>query len=312
MEQYRREPIARCRLPLLSLGGILLFVLGGLSSDMPAGGTESPETDPPETPAWARENLPSWVAPFVGKQGLPDPWPQKKGPLGSATSGIDRWQANHFIVYRPETAAYLYQQYTPTKVAYRRGSLPAYEKVVEKYARGDATDRQKAMALLKSLADVCRHPTIPPLGPRVRADRGLLDEDLLKSGGGFCNEQARVFVRLCQVAGIPARMVFLFYADNRTGHVVAEFFADGRWSMADTSWLCVFPAEDGHLLSAAEIHADEAGRQRAIAAYRARWREMLAMSDEYLGGPGARTTLEKKLAAPDVPGCFGVLNYPLP
>ena len=77
----------------------------------------------------------------------------------------------------------------------------------------------------------------PTTGLDPRSRRTIL----LKSGAGWCNEQAHVFVRLCQVADIPAHMVFLFYADNRSGHVVAEFHADGRWAMADTSWLCVFP-----------------------------------------------------------------------
>jgi hypothetical protein len=41
----------------------------------------------------------------------------------------------------------------------------------------------------------------------VDGNRNLDDEALLASGCGWRNEQARVFIRLCQVNGIPARML---------------------------------------------------------------------------------------------------------
>ena len=219
-------------------------------------------------PAWAKDSLPAEMLPYLGKFGLPEPFPQRAGPLGKGVAGIDRWQANRFIVYRAETAKFLYGDYTPLRVEYRPGSLPSYERLVQEYTRGKTGQRDKALALLtRAMAERFPHPTMPPLGPHCRADRGLLDEELLKSGCGFCNEQARVFARLCQVAGIPARLVYLFYADQRTGHTICEIHVDGRWAMADASWFCVFPAADGHWLSAAECHAegaDSAARGRGV------------------------------------------------
>lgn len=269
-----------------------------------------------DVPGWLKEELPDGVQPYVGKRGLPEPWSKRPGPLGSSVAGIDRWQANHFIVHRPETARFLEEAYTPLKVAYRPGTLPAYEKAVARHARGLTANGEKARALLRAMPSLLRHPSIPPCGPHARPDRSLDDEALLQSGAGWCNEQARVFVRLCQAAGVPARMVFLFYADKRSGHVVAEFHADGRWALADTSWLCVFPGKDGRLLSAAEAHAEE-GRRHAEAAYRARYDELLTLSDEELtSGPRSaakvRQALRARKTAPDRLYTFGVLNYPLP
>ncbi len=168
--------------------------------------------------------------------------------------------------------------------------------------------------LTEALPAVCRHPSIPPCGDRERPDPNLDDEALLASGGGWCNEQARVFVRLCQVAGVPARIIFLFYADNRSGHVIAEFYADGRWSLADTSWHCAFPGEGDKLLSAAEAH-DAKWRTTVAKRYRARYRELLEMTDEQLGAanrPRLRQGLESKLESAPELAVFGVLNYPLP
>ena len=286
------------------------------------------------TPAWVKETLPDEILPFLGKRGLPEPWCARNGPLGSGVAGIDRWQANHFIVYRKETAEFLNGKYTRLGVDYQPGTLPTYEKVVAEYAAGLKTDREKALALLtRALPRVLMHPTMPPLGPACRANRALDDEALLKSGTGFCNEQARVFARLCQVAGIPARMVYLFYSGGRGGHTIAEFYADGRWAMADASWFCVFPAPDGHLLSAVECH--ESGNGQVVAqTYFARFQELIKMSDEQLVGrhfPGspddanrvkqmaaaakrAREGLQSKtldyLATHLAQ--FGLLNYPLP
>jgi hypothetical protein len=269
----------------------------------------------PEVPQWAREQLPAPIQPFLGRAGLPEPWRSIGGPLGSAVAGIDHWQANHFVVYRPETAKFLYEQYTPVKVSYRPGSLPLCEQVAARHTAGLSADREKALALLRAMPLICRHPTMPPLGGRVRPDRGLLDEALLESGVGFCNEQARIFVRLCQVSGIPARMVFLFHADQRTGHVVAEFYADGRWAMADASWMCAFPDEEGRLMSAAELHEKPAGPQRGVQVLRARFEELLKLADAELDGPQTgrgRRIIEDKLQRPDVFDTFGVLNYPSP
>jgi len=246
-----------------------------------------------------------------------------------------RWQANRFIAYRAETARFLYGAYTPLKVEYRPGTLPAFEKLVARYTVGLKTDRERAVALLtEALPREFRHPTMPPLGAPARADRALPDEELLRSGAGFCNEQARAFTRLCHVAGIPARIVHLFYSDKRTGHTVSEFYADGRWAMADSSWSCVFPAADGRLMSAAECHEEGPTRRRVGEAYFARFQKLIAMSDEELVGghfAGSDATAgrkEKVAAAADATRKglraktaqalggqlwrFGIINNPLP
>ena len=278
-----------------------------------AAGAVAADPEEGEAPAWAKDRLPSRITPFVGRHGLPEPWSKRAKPLGTSVAGIDRWQANHFVVYRPETAEFLDTSYTPLKVNYRPGLLPGYEKVAARYTLPGQSDREKAVALLtRAMPAVFRHPTIPPLGKPVRADRNLADEELLATGCGFCNEQARVYVRLCQVVGIPARMVFLFYADNRTGHVVAEFYADGQWSMADNSWYCVFRAPGGKLLSAAELHRTASSPEIADRVYQARFAEILKLGDADFGSEPANARKLLAQRTSDGLSIFGVLNYPLP
>jgi len=276
-----------------------------------------PDFDPTNCPAWAKEILPPWTKPFIGKNGLPVKW-RPRAMLGSSVKGIDRYQANQFINYRSETAEFLYKDFTPIKVSYKAGTLPTYEKLAAKHTVGLKTDTEKAVALLKAVPQFFRHPTMPPLGPAVKADRNLddADEALLTTGCGWCNEQARVFVRLCQVSGIPARVIHLF----GQGHTVAEFYADGRWAMADASNFFVAAGADGKLLSAAQCNDGGEGQRAYAQAKLRRIREMLAMSDQELGfttTEQARKWRESnaKFSVDELEALeigFGVINYPLP
>ncbi|NDC62747.1 MAG: hypothetical protein EBZ59_01865 [Planctomycetia bacterium] len=239
--------------------------------------------DPPEAPDWCRETVPEAIRPCLGKNGLGSPWGDKPGPLAKGVQGIDRYQANHFVVYRGESAAFIYDDYTPLEVRYRPGTLPAYEAAVARYTAGCRTATEKAVALLTvAVPALTKHPTMPPCGARVPPGRGLQDGPLLESGLAWCNEQARIFARLCTVAGIPARIVHLFFSNKKSGHTIAEFYADGRWCMADASWFTVFPGPDGRLLSAAECHDRGVGQEHAGLAYRKRMEELVKLSDDRL------------------------------
>jgi hypothetical protein len=294
-----------------------------------AGAPDEALADPADCPAYVKEPTPPWAAPHLGRFGIPDPWPRHPGPLATNCAGIDRWQANHFIGYNKRTAGPLYDSYTPLRVPpCAKGRFPRCEKLVAEYTAGLSSDREKALALLtRAMPAHCLHPTIPPLGGPCPADRNLDEDGLLASGTAWCNEQARVFTRLCHLAGIPARLVFLFYADGKSGHVVSEFYADGRWSMADSSWNIVFPAVDGHLMSAAEGHAE--GRALAGKTYLQRIETVFRQSDEILAGkdvppgPDRPKALAERVARlreyfhKPTPyygdlWAFGLLNNPMP
>ena len=108
--------------------------------------------------------MPVWVQPYLGKYGLPAPFPQQKNALGNCTAGVDMWQANHFVGYCAETARYLYEAYTPTTLQYRKGPFPLCEKIVAQYTAGLTTDREKALALLtRAIPELIAHPSHPAL-----------------------------------------------------------------------------------------------------------------------------------------------------
>ncbi len=280
----------------------------------------SPEYTPPETPAWAKVTVPEAMRPYLGKNGLDPVWRDVPGPLAKGVMGLDRYQANNFVVWRPETERFLYSEYTPLTVRYRKGTLPLYESFSAPIVAGCRTDTERGVALLLKGLPHVKHPTVPPCCAPVGPGRNATDEELLRSGQGWCNEQARVFIRLCQVNGIPARIIHLFYSDRKTGHTIAEFYADGAWRMADASYWCVFPGPDGALMSAAQCHDGGSGQEWCGRAYYRRQQEMVKLSDAELNLPnqedpaawrarfGAETAeyLARKMWT------FAVMNHPLP
>ena len=279
-----------------------------------------PEFNPPDCPDWAKETLPAHIQPFRGRNGMPSPYRERDYPLGREVRGLDRYQANQFITYRPETAKYLYEEYTPLRVNYRRGLLPTCEALAAEVTAGCRTETEKMLALLTKGASRVKHPAVPPCGAFVPGDRNLDDETLLKRGLGWCNEQARVFIRLCQINGIPARICHTHYSDTTTGHCIAECYVAGRWRMADASWFCVFPGPDEQLLSAAQCHDGGAGQQHCGLAYYRRMQELLKLSDADLNFASQQAAAEWRQSVAGQTAddfarkmhCFSLINYPLP
>ena len=123
-----------------------------------------------------------------------------------------------------KTAGYLYSGFTPLKTRYVRGSRPLLEQTVAEVVKPGMTGRQKALALMRRCRDNRRRGL-------ARGDlfAGGTEEELLKLGAIQCNYISRVFVCLCQVAGMPART----FSSHISGHMMAEVCADGKWAWID-------------------------------------------------------------------------------
>jgi len=177
-------------------------------------------------------------------------------------AGIDREQSLGMVRLCPETEQVLYgPDFSPRRVRYRRGSRPKLEAVAAELR--SATARESAMAAMRWTAQHVAHPHL--VGP-VPPDRSLTEEELIESGVGWCNEQTRVFIALCEVMEIPARLCFLFHENTRCSHTTAEAYVDGRWAWIDVSFEVTVELPDGRLAEAREL----SGPQRDLAhqAYR--------------------------------------------
>ncbi|MDX3104617.1 transglutaminase domain-containing protein, partial [Nonomuraea angiospora] len=99
---------------------------------------------------------------------------------------------------------------------------------------------------------------------RTPPDRALTEEQIVDSGAGWCNEQARVLVALAAVRGIPGRLCFAVHENLRCGHTTVELYLDGGWAFFDPTFAVHVERRDGRLAEAREI----AGNPAADLAYR--------------------------------------------
>jgi transglutaminase-like putative cysteine protease len=236
------------------------------------------------------------------------------------TAGIDRYQANNFLNWRPETAEFIRNTYTPTTVGYVAGTLPELEKLAGECTRGLRTNAEKAEAILMGPGKTLKHPFVPQIGERVKGDRDLDEQDLLENGTAWCNEQARVFVRLCQTQNIPARLIHLFYSNPPIGHTIAEFYDGSGWCLVDASYFIVLRDKDGRPLSAADCHDRGPGQARAGELWFAAISALVAEASRGQGEePDARLVAWlKNQEGKSAETCsaeldfFGAMNYPLP
>jgi glycosyltransferase involved in cell wall biosynthesis len=90
----------------------------------------------------------------------------------------------------------------------------------------------------------------------------LTSRKIIERGKGLCSESARVFITLCQKAGLKARRVSLYSAEfdfsQTTGrssgsHGIAEVYIEGRWVVFDTFWGKFFLVGEDRLASIKDI-----------------------------------------------------------
>ena len=61
---------------------------------------------------------------------------------------------------------------------------------------------------------------------------GGVEEFVIAKGSDWCAELARVFCALCEMIGVPARLVFALDGSD-DGHVLAECYKGGEWMLVD-------------------------------------------------------------------------------
>ncbi|MFB3891036.1 MAG: transglutaminase domain-containing protein [Phycisphaerae bacterium] len=142
------------------------------------------------------------------------------GPKG----GVDVEVIDDQITLNQKTVEYLYSDYTPLGIHYVEGSRPLLEAVVAQNVKPGMTARQKALALMRRVRDN------QDMGlARPSLFYGGTEEELLKRGALMCNEVSRLYVCLCQIAGVPARL----HCAHISGHMMTEVHADGKWGWID-------------------------------------------------------------------------------
>lgn len=153
------------------------------------------------------------------------------------------------VILCPQTAEFLYTQFTPTKVRYQKGTRPALEKVVSQVTKGCQNDRQKVLALMRFCRDIYKKREGKAFPEYIY---GGTEEQLIDKGEEFCECLGRLMVALCEVAGMPGRIVM----HNIGGHIASEIHVDGNWAYIDPRAGIYFIKSDGSFASTWDLWQD--------------------------------------------------------
>jgi len=168
--------------------------------------------------------------------------------------GIDLWQSMNYIALDDVSRGFIYDRYTSSTLCHVPGSRPMLESIAKKICFRIRDPFKRLVVLTTYVSEEVRWAGYyeREKGRRLPADRNLTEEQLLKSGFGWCNEQARLLCALAQIAGIPARLVFGSNPEGAYGHVVTEALTPLGWMLIDQSLGFCF-AWDGRPVNAWEV-----------------------------------------------------------
>jgi len=172
-------------------------------------------------------------------------------------SGTADWdQKACQVLLCEDTADYLYSAYTPLPLHYVPGSRPQLERAVRRVVTSEMTEREKVFAIVKYCHHGFREDYVN-IVPEKTVVLNAAEEEILKLNGGQCEDRARLMICMCQIAGIPARLVAV-YSHFRPeenykvhgGHAIIEIFCEGGWAFFDTNVMDFYCLrEDGRLAS---------------------------------------------------------------
>ncbi len=168
-----------------------------------------------------------------------------------APGSVDQVLTDKMVLLCDATAPLLYSTYTPLDVRYQRDQRPTLERFIAAFGVTSAEELVGAVTgFCAAVAD--------------RAPDGLdalrlggTEEQIIERGSDWCTDLARVACALCQVAGLPARLVYLAdTAQAYSGHTLIEVYRARRWGACDPTYNVVYRHHDGTPASTWEIQRD--------------------------------------------------------
>lgn len=147
-----------------------------------------------------------------------------------APGSIDRVLMENMIRLCSGTVGFLNQKYTATRSLYQKGMRPELEQYVENLVSNRHSDEERIEAIILFTS-----------GLQEKANDDLdsmliggTEEEIIVRGSDWCTDVARVGCALCQVAGLPARMVYLVDTKKAySGHAIIEVYRAKIWGAVD-------------------------------------------------------------------------------
>ena len=123
-------------------------------------------------------------------------------------------------------------------VKYQKGTRPYLEQVVENVIRNCKTPRKQVLALLRFCKDLYKTHD-------EQLFYGGTEEELIKKGENLCECMGRLMVSLCEICGLPGRIVMQVVG----GHIVCEIFLEDNWAYFDPRCGLFYLDENDRFLS---------------------------------------------------------------
>jgi len=147
-----------------------------------------------------------------------------------ASGSIDRLLMENMIRLCPETSDYLRREYTPKRSFYQKGMRPKLEQHAERAVSGCHADEERIEAITRFTRSLQEKAS----DELAYLPFGGTEEEIIARGSDWCSDVARVSCTLCQVIGLPARMVYLVNTEQAySGHVIVEVYRAKGWGAVD-------------------------------------------------------------------------------
>ncbi len=147
-----------------------------------------------------------------------------------AAGSVDRVLMEKMVRLLAQTKEHLYREHTPTTILYEKGLRLQLEEYVRKVTPNSRGDNQRIESLARFTSSLADHASEDLDTMRV----GGTEEEIIERGSDWCADVARVSCVLFQVAGFPARMVYLVDTKKAySGHVIVEVYRAKRWGAVD-------------------------------------------------------------------------------
>lgn len=152
------------------------------------------------------------------------------------------------ILYHEETIAYIYSDFSLTNTNYISGKRPILENLVDMICSNKKSDLDKVLAIVDYVYRGYKENNVDIFPNKNLAILNAMEEEILKLGKVSCECHSRLIICLCQIAGLPARLVSNYSCIDPTddfkmkgGHTMVEVYIDGKWSLFDSDhgFFCV-------------------------------------------------------------------------
>lgn len=171
-----------------------------------------------------------------------------------APGSVDRVLAETMVRLCAATVDYLYTGYSPTCTRYEKGTRP----LLERYVADSGASQGHALDRVVRIVGFCQGLEKRAADELDGMQFGGTEEQIIARGSDWCTDVARVACAMCQVAGVPARLVWLFNLNQaHSAHEIIEAFTEGVWGAADPVNGVVYRHPDGRPATTWELMNDE-------------------------------------------------------